>query len=1184
MSNDSEAVNADHSPENGVNASDVKKIDASSKASLVAVLRARVDGLNEDSANAAAYAVGAPGRRLLSALASEYEAKILPHWQSYVNDFSKRAGEVTKRATERVEAIRRVASERLESISQVSSKTEGEIRSRYKRTAPNADISIHAITFFETLKLPSFVNHWWKVGLGTLILIWIIVNFDFAVICSLGGIAGFAFWLQKQQHDKVQSRRNALDEEQELYQIEQRKAAEERAELAASAAAERAELEASKEGLLAEHNSKYSEEKAPFTAEWSKKCTTFNKEVSDFESRLQDALGAVGSRFAAFADDDPLHEDIEDLDEQLSFRIGDRAMPGPQKLDKDLGYEFAITDRPTSLDTRIPIFFDLASRRALMVEGGSTPSSKAVPNIFENVMTRILRQIPPGKATFTLIDPLGLGSNFAPFLKLQDYSENLINGTVWTNRDQIKRRLQGVIEHIETVTQKYLRADYPDIESYNREAQDIAEAYRFICLADFPEGFDEDAVRDLVKIIQNGPRCGVHTLIYRNENVKPAYGINLDELLQSCMVLSATDGHGTRRRMTVPGKPSIDLTLDLAQKPAQLKKLVDSFGAGAVDAMKVEVPFSALFGLAKLGEDKWTGLSTEGISVPLGPKGAKKAMMMTLDSRLSHNALIVGRPGSGKSNLLHVFISMVCQRYSPDEVELYLIDFKKGVEFKDYANSLLPHARVIAVESEREFGLSVLKALDKEMSVRAELFKRADAAENISEYRKHMPEARMPRAVLIVDEFQEFFTREDKIKNEATLLFDRIVRQGRSFGVHVILGTQSLANSGLPRSTIDQIPIRIALQCSEADSRLILADDNIVARGLTRPGEAIYNSKAGLIEGNDQFQVALFGGSERKAQLAKLMDFVTAKGWQGDPPRIFEGHESAQLMTCKSLLSFKPVPATASLKTWLGEPVSLDDPVHASLSPQAGRNMMVISREEEQGANVILSALTSLITQLPPRDLNIHVVDLTTADAPWADYPESLRDAMPHKIEVCGRQRMRDLLPELRELVKQRHATSDAQSDTNKDYGPRTVLAIIGAHRARELRPSEEMGAFSFDAKDADAAPELSACLKEIVTDGPDVGVHTMLWLDSYTNFERIFDRRVLGEFGIRVSGALPEKDSHTLYDNQIAAQIAHPNRMVKFDDDLVGVYVMFRPYAVNSEAVFGQIRDRVFAKDVKGD
>ncbi len=61
--------------------------------------------------------------------------------------------------------------------------------------------------------------------------------------------------------------------------------------------------------------------------------------------------------------------------------------------------------------------------------------------------------------------------------------------------------------------------------------------------------------------------------------------------------------------------------------------------------------------------------------------------------------------------------------YSPDEVELYLIDFKKGVEFKTYAQHALPHARVVAIESEREFGLSVLERLDAELRRRGDLFR-----------------------------------------------------------------------------------------------------------------------------------------------------------------------------------------------------------------------------------------------------------------------------------------------------------------------------------------------------------------------------------------------------------------------------------------------------------------------------
>ncbi len=52
------------------------------------------------------------------------------------------------------------------------------------------------------------------------------------------------------------------------------------------------------------------------------------------------------------------------------------------------------------------------------------------------------------------------------------------------------------------------------------------------------------------------------------------------------------------------------------------------------------------------------------------------------DSSDHAGALLVGRPGSGKSTLLHAYIGGLTTLYGPAEVELYLIDFKEGVEFK----------------------------------------------------------------------------------------------------------------------------------------------------------------------------------------------------------------------------------------------------------------------------------------------------------------------------------------------------------------------------------------------------------------------------------------------------------------------------------------------------------------------
>src|SRR5207253_796642 len=178
--------------------------------------------------------------------------------------------------------------------------------------------------------------------------------------------------------------------------------------------------------------------------------------------------------------------------------------------------------------------------------------------------------------------------------------------------------------------------------------------------------------------------------------------------------------------------------------------------------------------VAPSSEQWWTGDSRQGISVALGRSGATGRQHLSLGQGTAQHALVGGKTGSGKSTLLHALITQIAQLYSPDEVELYLIDFKKGVEFKTYASHELPHARVVAVESEREFGLSVLQRLDAELKYRGERFRQA-GVNDLNSYRQAVtPDANgtrtMPRVLLIIDEFQEFFVEDDKIAQEAALL------------------------------------------------------------------------------------------------------------------------------------------------------------------------------------------------------------------------------------------------------------------------------------------------------------------------------------------------------------------------------------------------------------------------------
>ncbi len=205
-----------------------------------------------------------------------------------------------------------------------------------------------------------------------------------------------------------------------------------------------------------------------------------------------------------------------------------------------------------------------------------------------------------------------------------------------------------------------------------------------------------------------------------------------------------------------------------------------------------------------------------------------------------NHTLICGRSGSGKSNFLHVLIQNLAFYYTPNEIQLFLLDYKEGVEFNAYAKEgILEHARLVSVASSVGFGVGFLSWLCKEMQKRAELFKQFDV-KDLSDYRKH---GEMPRLIVVVDEFQVLFSDStSKEKERAERYLTTILKKGRSYGVHLILATQTMRGPGINNSLMSQIANRIALPMDAEDSDSILSDD--VACELVRP-EGIFNNNGG---------------------------------------------------------------------------------------------------------------------------------------------------------------------------------------------------------------------------------------------------------------------------------------------------------------------------------------------------
>lgn len=816
----------------------------------------------------------------------------------------------------------------------------------------------------------------------------------------------------------------------------------------------------------------------------------------------------------------------------------------------------------------LPAALAFPDRCSLLIKTSGAGRAEAV-QIIHTAMLRFLTSLPPGKVRFTIIDPVGLGQNFAGFMHLSDYDEKLVNSRIWTEPQFIEQQLSDMTSHMSNVIQKYLRNEFNTIEDYNRHAGEVAEPYRILVIANFPFNFSDAAAKHLTSIVTSGARCGVYVLVSVDMKQRLPHGFNITDLETNAIKLVWKENRFILKDGDWEHCP---LTLDAPPSDARFTELLQRVGERAKEGSKVEVPFDFI---APKDGQWWSKQSHHGIDVPLGRAGATKRQNLQLGKGTSQHVLIAGKTGSGKSTMMHALITNTALFYSPAEVELYLIDFKKGVEFKTYATHELPHARVVAIESEREFGLSVLQRLDVELKHRGDLFRDLNV-QDLNGYREATGKT-MPRIMLIVDEFQEFFVEDDKIAQETSLLLDRLVRQGRAFGVHVHLGSQTLGGAySLARTTLGQMAIRVALQCSEADSHLILSEDNPAARLLTRPGEAIYNDANGRVEGNNLFQVVWLNDDRREDYLRKLRKMAVEQNLIPSIPQIvFEGNVAANIDKNHLLSATLDAPQYAEQLTaahaWLGEAIAIKDPTQISFRRQSGSNILLIGQQPEAAMAMLAVTLASVAGQHsadPNRGAKFYTLDGSPPDAPNVGYFAKAAAAFPHAFQSGGVRDAARLIGEVHDELARR------QSDGNAGAGaPEIYLVIYDVQRFRDLRKAEDD--FSFNRTEEKPSPGKQ--LPTILREGPALGIHTLVWCDSLNNFQRTFERSLMREFEFRVLFQMSQNDSSNLIDSPVAGKLG-PHRAMLFSEEQ-GKLEKFRPYSLPDAEWLTRLRTRLTAK-----
>lgn len=728
-------------------------------------------------------------------------------------------------------------------------------------------------------------------------------------------------------------------------------------------------------------------------------------------------------------------------------------------------------------------------------------------------LANALAHTAPGQLEVLVFDD-ALKGIAAPFQEVNSGGEKILRHI--NDVQELNETIKYLHEHVRSVL-NVIQGRTDSLLDFRQQLSPKVEGFKLVVLSTIYDLLSDEVKDKLTVLLKAGPAAGVTFLIH---SMKLKVNEEILNLTQLCDVDERTvyDDDGAARGQFDP------------QSADDLISVSRDVASAVANAQVEPVAFSEVQPL----DAPWSQSSRDGISFAVGTYGMS-TIEVTLGDELNqrHNALITGAVGQGKSNLISVVVHSLCQRYSPSEVEFYMLDFKEGVTLQAFApdphtGSFLPHARVLGLDADREYGVNVLRHLFAIYRQRMATFKAA-GVQNIRQYRLADPETVMPRIVVVIDEFQMLFADQDTVATTASDLIVKGARLFRACGIHFILASQTIGSGGMLGGTTGQalfaqIPVRLALKNSLAESHATLGLKNDAASHI-RSREAIVNLDYGELSSNHKTTIAY-------ADNAILAELRTAWWQQAQgtvtPPEVFEGERRLRLGDDARVLT-----NLQSRHAMLGRRITVGvAPLAADFSTDVGRNLALFGTGP--GHTILLNAALSLLHSTPATE--IIVLDLA---GDWhSPEHDNVRSPFERQLTRLGSiyrlvdKHQADAL--IDELVERAATTADDAST------PPVYIIGFGLERWRSDTTK----------------------IKTLFANGPLAGIHLLGWWNKYSSFKAMVGLGGDNNFDIRIAMHLDHSSAREAFKQPILRWTPQDNRALVWDSATMSNPQLVIPYS----------------------